>query len=362
MSPGVPGMLDTQRLQIDTYWKKCRQGMLMAIGVHGAFGIAGLAMGAPQLAVLQVVSILVYGACYVLSFRDKRQLVTALTWLDLMAHSTLAAWIVGPEAGFQFYSWILLPLLFTSVYRELRTKIKFAVALSIAYVFIDWGLHQATPLATLTTQAIEALRYFNLSSFLLAVSCTAVAHAQNVIAVEARLRSAAGTDPLSGLLNRRRMTDQLQQEMVRAAERQRPLTVLLLDIDHFKVINDEHGHARGDFVIARVGEVLQQTVRQQDIVARWGGEEFMVLLPDSSIEIAMDTAERIRGAIYGNVIRSPANLLPVSVTIGVACWRAGESLEATIHRADQAMYAGKHAGRNQVMSEAYLSVGLRAAG
>ena len=351
-----PGMLDTQRLEIDSYWRQGRLAMLISIGFHVACGISGALMGSPALVWLQVLSIAVFGACYVLSFRNKRQIVTALIWFDLLGQSTLAAWIVGPQSGFQFYSWILLPLVFTNPYRDLRTKFRIAMLLSVTYVIVDWGLHQVTPLAQLSSQAVAAFRYFNLSSFLLATTLTAVSHSRSVIFAENRLRSAAGTDELSGLLNRRRMSDQLQQEMARAAERRRPLAVLLLDIDHFKAINDDHGHMRGDRVIARVGEMLQQSVRQQDLAARWGGEEFMVVLPDTAIDVAMETAERIRRAIYGNVVRSSSNLLPVSVTIGVAGWRTGESLEATIHRADQALYAGKHEGRNRVVQAQQPSV------
>jgi diguanylate cyclase (GGDEF)-like protein len=176
------------------------------------------------------------------------------------------------------------------------------------------------------------------------------------------LREAADTDALSGLMNRRRMSDQLQREMKRAGDQHRPLTVLLLDIDHFKAINDDHGHVRGDHVISRVSEILQQAIRKNDLAARWGGEEFMVLLPDTNIEIAMEAAERIRRAIFTNVVRSSSNMLPVSVTIGIAGWRVGESLEATIHRADLALYAGKHAGRNRVMLESDVPMAARRAG
>jgi diguanylate cyclase len=231
-------------------------------------------------------------------------------------------------------------------------------------VMVDWGLNHTVPLVQLPHSTMMVLRYFNLSFFLMATSLTAISHAECVNGAENRLRTAADTDSLSGLMNRRRMTDQLQLELERAADRHRPLSVLLLDIDHFKVINDEHGHVRGDYVIARVGELLRETVRQSDIAARWGGEEFMVLLPDTRVGTATETAERIRRAIFTNVVRSTSDLMPVSVTIGVASWRVGESLESTIHRADLAMYAGKRSGRNQVVLESDESstLGRRAVG
>jgi diguanylate cyclase (GGDEF)-like protein len=141
----------------------------------------------------------------------------------------------------------------------------------------------------------------------------------------------------------------MQQAWQRASAEHRPLAVMLLDIDHFKSINDRFGHASGDAVLVRVGEILQACVRRGDLVARWGGEEFLVLLPDASLEEAREISERIRLEIARTAYSEQR--LRVSATIGVAAWCASESLDATIHRADTLLYRGKHQGRDRVVAQ-----------
>jgi diguanylate cyclase (GGDEF)-like protein len=145
------------------------------------------------------------------------------------------------------------------------------------------------------------------------------------------------------------MSDRLHQEWQRSRDSGDPLTVVLLDVDHFKAINDRQGHGRGDLVIAQVGQVLRATVRRDDCVARWGGEEFLVLLPGATIEAARETAERIRKAVAQQILRDEDDAVPLTVTVGVADWRSDESLDHTIDRADRALYRGKQAGRNRVV-------------
>jgi diguanylate cyclase (GGDEF)-like protein len=342
-------MLDTQRIAADRFWHFARQGMLIAIVLHAIFGVAGWFVGAIPLLAVQLATIAIYSLCYVLSTRGHRWLPIVLTWVDLLGHATLACWIVGVESGFQYYSWILLPLLFANVHRNLREKAIMALCLIVVYVVIDWWLHRTTPWVMVDAVALAGLRYFNIVCFLMALGVIAAAHAQTVDAAAQRLAALASTDMLTGMLNRRRMADHLQKEWAQARAGNHPLSVLLLDIDHFKFINDEYGHARGDQVIVAVGEVLRANVRQQDMVARWGGEEFLVLQPGAGTEAARETAERIRRAVAAYVVCDEADTTPVTATIGVATWSTGERLEETMQRADAALYAGKRAGRDRVV-------------
>jgi diguanylate cyclase (GGDEF)-like protein len=344
----TPGLLDTQSLRIDRYWQLSRRAMLLAVVLHVAFGVAGLAMGALPLSLLQLVSIAVYGGGYLLSARGHRQLIVHLTYLDLLGHSTLAGWIMGQDSGFQYYSWILLPLLFTNANRELHSKRRIAVALCVVFVAIDLWLHRTPPIVLVDPLALAALRYFNMACFLTAMVVSAIMYERFVRDAEERLRAAAGTDALTGLLNRRRMSDQMHNELIRARKASGSFAVMLLDLDYFKDINDRYGHTSGDLVLAQVAAVLRRCVRDRDIVARWGGEEFLILLPSAGLHAAVDIAERIRSEVRATVIRGDIH---VSVTIGLAIWRDGENLEATIHRADTALYRGKHSGRDCVVVE-----------
>jgi two-component system, cell cycle response regulator len=159
----------------------------------------------------------------------------------------------------------------------------------------------------------------------------------------------ASIDSLTGLRNRRSFSEQLNVEYARASRYGTILSFLLLDIDHFKAVNDRHGHPGGDAVLAAVGELLRGCLRTPDLSARWGGEEFVVALPSTGPEGATVVAERVREAIQGFTIRHAGATIPVTASIGVATLRAGESLDALIDRADRAMYDAKSAGRNRVV-------------
>jgi diguanylate cyclase (GGDEF)-like protein len=343
--------LDTQQIRLENFFRLSRRGMVMASVMHAVFGIVAWFI-APILFYLQLISIAVYPLCYFLSLRGHSKTVQALVLTDLLGHSTLATLIVGFDAGFQYYSWILLPLTFTNL--ELSQKERFWRALALCSVFlvIDWVFRQTTPLVQVSAAGIEAMRYFNIICFFTATTSSAAQFTKATTTAQEQLRHAADTDMLTGLLNRRRMSDKMLHIWQHARNSRHAIAVMLLDIDYFKSINDRYGHAVGDEVIAGVGTVLQQSVRRGDLVARWGGEEFLILLPQAPLTVAYEIAERIRAQI--NQITFPANAtIRVSATAGVAAWRPSESLDATIHRADTLLYLGKRGGRNQVVVEGH---------
>lgn len=164
--------------------------------------------------------------------------------------------------------------------------------------------------------------------------------------VLAGLRQDSVTDALTGLLNRRGM-DLVLKELVTSRT---PFAVVCFDVDHFKRVNDTHGHALGDSILRRVGELARQSSREDDVVCRAGGEEFLMLLPNSSQRDAEQVAERLRQAVAGAEMPSG---LAITVSLGVAHWPASaETPDAAIHAADVAMYEAKKAGRNRLRSAA----------
>jgi two-component system cell cycle response regulator len=165
----------------------------------------------------------------------------------------------------------------------------------------------------------------------------------------------AMVDSLTGLLNRRAFLGAVQREFARMDRSGDPMCLLLLDVDHFKQVNDLRGHATGDAVLAALGRLLPRQVRSNDLVGRWGGEEFVVALTGSPLMPGAVRAEHIRAAIAAMDVRG-ADGLPVSVTasIGVAALRPGDTIEALVDRADRAMYTAKQSGRNRVEVEAVM--------
>jgi diguanylate cyclase (GGDEF)-like protein len=157
------------------------------------------------------------------------------------------------------------------------------------------------------------------------------------------------TDPLTGCLNRRAIIERLQAELHRAQRDGRPLAVGVLDIDHFKHVNDVHGHAAGDAVLAELTRRLTLGTRANDAYGRTGGEEFLVLWAGASPAEARVAAERVRSQIEGAPFATPGGQLRVTVSVGVTTSGGDEPVEAALARADAALYAAKAAGRNRVV-------------
>lgn len=167
-------------------------------------------------------------------------------------------------------------------------------------------------------------------------------------AANERLKARSRLDPLTGLLNRRGFEEEVAAELRRVERGAEPPALVLLDVDHFKRFNDEHGHACGDQVLCDVSELLRARTREVDRVGRWGGEEFVLLLPATDAAGLVQATEKLRAAIEAHEVEFEDRRLGVTATFGAAVLRDGESFEACLERADQALYAGKAGGRNRV--------------
>jgi diguanylate cyclase (GGDEF)-like protein len=155
------------------------------------------------------------------------------------------------------------------------------------------------------------------------------------------------TDGLTGLYNRRHATKRLEEEIARARRNGTGLCVAMCDVDHFKAINDEFGHSAGDRVLQQIATSLTDYVRRNDIVARWGGEEFLVIFSEIKLTAARIVAERLRGRL-ANTPQVEGGPEKISVSIGLSMLRPGVTADALIEQADQALYRAKARGRNRV--------------
>lgn len=161
-------------------------------------------------------------------------------------------------------------------------------------------------------------------------------------------------DPLTTLLNRRGMRTHLDHAYSRLLRSKEPLSVLLCDIDHFKKVNDQYFHDGGDFVLESLSAFFVQQVRQQDIVARWGGEEFLFLLPNTNSNDAVMLAEKIRQQLENQTFHYKNNAIKVTLSIGVKQVKLNESIDQAINNADHLLYLAKNRGRNQTVSSNML--------
>lgn len=175
-----------------------------------------------------------------------------------------------------------------------------------------------------------------------------------------RLAEASRTDALTGLLNRRGFLEQGEKEIVRSRRSEKPICVVMADVDHFKRINDRHGHAAGDLALQGLANLLRSALRSQDLVARWGGEEFILLLPETDLYGATQVAESIRQRVALQPLAIGELAIPLTLSIGLAELRPERGLEVAIARADAALYRAKAEGRDRVV--AHPSVPVSTAG
>jgi diguanylate cyclase (GGDEF)-like protein len=201
-------------------------------------------------------------------------------------------------------------------------------------------------------------------SGLLVVSLLGLSRLLHAIrASQDQLRRLAVTDPLTGLANRRHILSEIEKEWRRAERTRKPLAVLMADIDHFKEINDRHGHAVGDEVLVALAKRCRSRLREIDACGRLGGEEFVVLLPETGAEGARATAERLRSEVGGAPVATSDGPVRVTISVGVALYepsadfvapaaasgRGARAVQALLEKADRALYRAKDTGRDRVV-------------
>jgi diguanylate cyclase (GGDEF)-like protein len=175
---------------------------------------------------------------------------------------------------------------------------------------------------------------------------------QELRAANERLERLASTDALTGVANRRAIEEAVRRDVARADRDSTPLSIIMIDVDHFKSVNDTWGHSTGDAVLSLLGSLLQQSLRTSDVAGRWGGEEFLCILPNTDCTGATVVAERMRTALEGNAVAGPKGPVQVTASFGIAMVRGPGCRNAVIdllRRADDALYRAKDQGRNRVI-------------
>ncbi len=170
--------------------------------------------------------------------------------------------------------------------------------------------------------------------------------------IQTRFEKISVTDELTDLYNRRYLFQRLEEELSRAKRREGEFSIIMIDIDHFKNINDSYGHQYGDFVLKNLAKIFKSLVRQEDIIARFGGEEFVIICPDESEKGAFTLAERIRNQVLSYTFASSGISTHISISLGVASFTKKDidsTIDDLIKKADEALYAAKDAGRNKTI-------------
>lgn len=164
-----------------------------------------------------------------------------------------------------------------------------------------------------------------------------------------KVEQIAMTDFLTGISNRRNVIDRMHEELSRFNRSGEIFSLLMVDVDNFKNINDIYGHECGDYVLKNMAGLIQSVLRKHDLISRWGGEEFLIMLPGTDTDKAKIVAEKINSVVKSHMFNYKGESFVVTITVGVAQYQAGDDLDSVVKRADEAMYCGKKSGKNCVM-------------
>ncbi|VVN69492.1 GGDEF domain-containing protein [Pseudomonas fluorescens] len=328
------------------FWQLCIRCCQLAGCVHVAFLFIFLILGSPILAWINVASVAMYVYSYRAFKQRRNRLGVLLIRIEVIIHVGMGTVLIGWGSGFHYYLLLFIPALFVSM-RVIRAWI-YAGLLWSYYVGLDVLMWFLTPLEPVSSNALLGMHIFNLTVVFCMFSYLALFYVVTVTRAHKTLTRMATMDSLTGLYNRRHIIEATEKILARTQNRPIDLTLMLMDIDHFKQVNDLYGHDAGDRVLEAVGHILKCSMRAQDFIGRWGGEEFISILPDTDCSNATDSAERIRRAVQDLEIFSSGKKISVTLSIGVTQYIAKERLSETIARADYALYKGKSAGRNRV--------------
>ncbi len=272
------------------------------------------------------------------SFDSVRFLAT-LVFADTVALSF--ALIVAGQLGSDFYLSYFLIIIIAGFWQDLRWSLGFAILLCFFYSFLLFLAESLTTHLLLRVPFVLAASIFY-SYFVQVVN--------NEHTLREKAEREARHDFLTGLPNRHAYKERMSQEIERSKRYSRDLALLMVDVDNFKLVNDSLGHDAGDIVLQKVAALLSGSLRTMDFVARIGGEEFVVILPETNLDGAIEVANRLLSAIRENPVETTKGLLPVTVSIGISSGALNDSLDERrlMSDADQALYRAKRTGKDRV--------------
>lgn len=306
----------------------------------------------------------VYLLCFFLVFKNRFLIAITIALIEILIQTFLASYFLGNAWGFYLYNFIaIITAIFQSNQEELIKhrkfgKLFFLIAIDMISFYLSYYLGMVH-VPIYQTKANHSFVFYILNSgfsfvvlmligFMVIQSAFSVA--KSTLMDNKRLNSIASTDPLTNIMNRRSMSDKLEEFYESFERAGTPFSILMLDVDYFKRINDTYGHAAGDKVLIDLSKLIKEQLRFGDFVSRWGGEEFLTVLSGAGKGEALSVAERIRLTIAETpTVLEDGTVISYQVTIGISTVASGLELEELISEADKKLYIGKKSGRNRVV-------------
>lgn len=333
------------------FWRVQKKAIQLAAFTDIAFFFIFYVLDSFILAWFNVISVAMYISAYYLLKHRNNQLAVILIFTEVLVHAALGVVLIGWNSGFHYFLLLFIPALCLSASR--RIAVLTLILLFGYYVALSMLSWASNPIQPINSVALNFVHVFNLSIVFGMFSYLSFFYLGTVKKAQKKLHEMATTDPLTTLYNRRHLSLLADIEVERAKKHKNAFCIMLIDIDHFKAINDTYGHDVGDKVLVCVADILIAKMRSEDIIARWGGEEFLIILPKVTVDEARASAERVQEALASYDWDSEVGFaLQATMSVGISHYKEKEDLSEAIARADKALYLSKANGRNRIELEA----------
>lgn len=306
-------------------------------------------LGIPELAIVNVFSVLAWIASFLLNRAAFHFQAFVVVAIEAVIHAILATFFLGWDSGFYFYFFSTALYIFLNHNQSYRVMMTQASLIFAGFIGLHNYTHQPEFEVLLSANILSVLYIMNLFVNFSAFGIQGYFFRKASIENEKKMELLAITDPLTGLFNRRKMLELVENEVVRFQRSKEPFLMAIADIDNFKEFNDNHGHDCGDYVLQKVSSSLQETLRKQDVVSRWGGEEFLIMLPNTDLEGGRQAFEKLREAISNTQYEYANKTVSITITLGISRYDGHLDIDETIKQADEALYKGKAEGRNRTI-------------
>lgn len=327
---------------------------LIAAGLlHVFFLLLFFYLGIHALVALNVLSCVIYYLSIRLFIKTNNtvgakdfRLLAFINLVEVIAHAYIVCVYIGIDSGFHYYILMLtvVPMINGGV-AFYANFLRLVIIASAFCILLTWLNHEV-PIYQLDPILLTIMSIFNASILIFGIGVVLLNVLFILLKEKQMLSELATTDKLTGLFNRHGFMKFVAQEFGDDENRIDALSILVLDVDFFKEVNDQYGHQCGDFVLSQLAKLMRKVLRKHEMIARWGGDEFIVLLPDTDERELANLAERLRQEVAQSAFTYQNLQLSVSVTIGGTTYQPGDSFDLLTSRADRALYEGKNAGRN----------------
>jgi len=301
----------------------------------------------PVMLATNLVSVPVYLVCLQAVRRQRFRLAGMLIILEIIIHALLATWVLGWDSNFHLYLYCVIPIVAFCYQGAPGRRALLSLAILVILVGGYAGRHALGVSPGVAPEVLEAIGVANALFATALLLHASVLLVRFIVAMQMGMYDTAYRDSLTNLYTRRRVMQRVRQLGARPGAA--PAALVLLDVDHFKRINDRHGHDLGDRVLQQVAAAITASIRSSDMAARWGGEEFLILMPDTSLGDARQVAERLLQRIREHTGALGEGVEAVTATLAVAPLLAGDAFRDALQRTDKLLYQGKQQGRDRVM-------------